>query len=108
MAEDILDEITRLRRQLADAARDHGNGKDISEQLSSLGDGLAYLLERAEARFEAMDSEGIDERTRFVSDLAGRLLTSLMERRGGALSGSEAGQAVDMACEILKRVKERL
>ncbi len=107
MAEDILNEIVRLRRQVADAAKDHGNGKDIGDQLSSLGDGLAYLLERAEARLEAMESEGIDERTRFVSDLAGRLLICLMERRGGAMSGSEAAQAVDMACEILKRVKER-
>ena len=107
MAEDILHDIARIRRLVAEASKEHDTGKDISSKLASISDELSHLLEKAEARLESMEREGLDERTRFVSDLAGSFLRSMMEQRGGGLTGSEVSQAVDMADEIVKHVKAR-
>ena len=108
MAEDLLNDIARIRRLVATAAKEHDTGKDIGSQLSTIADDLAHLLEKAEARLEAMESEGLDARTRFVADLAGSFLRTLMEQRRGAVSGSEVTQAVDMAAEVVKEVKGRV
>lgn len=108
MAEGILDDIVRLRRQIVDAAKEHGNGKDISGQLGSIADELAHLLEKAEARLEEMSEAGMNERTRFVSELAGTLLCSSMAQRGSAVTESQLEQSVDMASEIVKRVEARM
>lgn len=107
MAEDILHDIARIRRLVGDATRDQGNGKDVGPQLTSIHDELRHLLEKAEARFEEMEREGFDERTRFVADLAGSFVRSMMEQRGGTVMGSEVAQAVDMASEVVKHVKAR-
>ena len=107
MAEDILHDIARIRRLVAEASKEHDTGKDIGSKLASISDELSHLLEKAEARLESMEREGLDERTRFVSDLAGSFLRSMMEQRGGGLTGSEVSQAVDMADEIVKHVKAR-
>ncbi len=107
MAEDILHDIARIRRLVADAAKEHDNGKDVGTQLTSIGDELTNLLDKAEARLETMGRESLDERTRFVSDLAGSFLRSLMAQRGGLVTGTEVEQAVDMASEVVKHVKAR-
>lgn len=107
MAVDILDDIIRIRRLVADAARDHDNGKDIGDQLSSVAAELGHLLEKAESRLEAIEEESLDARTRFVAELAGSLLRAMMAQRGGAIAGSEVETAVDMAAEIVKHVKAR-
>ncbi len=107
MAEEILHDIARIRRLVADATKDHGTGKDIGSQLTSISDELAHLLEKAEARLETMERERLDERTRFVADLAGSFLRSMMEQRGGIVTGSEVEQAVDMASEVVKHVRAR-
>ena len=49
----------------------------------------------------------IDPKTRFVSELAGGLLRSLMERRDHVVTGSEIEQSVDMASEIVRQVQAR-
>ena len=108
MAEEILNDIARIRRLVAGAAKEHDSGKDIGPQLSTVADELAHLMEKAEARFEAMEREGLDARTRFISDLAGSFLRTMMEQRGGGVSGSELKQAVDMAAEVVKHVKARV
>ena len=107
MAEDLLDDIIRIRRIVTDAAKEHDNGKDIGSQLGSVATELTNLLDKAEARFETLDREGLDGRTRFVSELAGSLLRSMMETRGG-VAGAEVEQAVDMASEIVRHVKARV
>lgn len=107
MADGLLDDIVRLRRQLADAEKEHGYGKDVGAQLASIGDELGHLLERTEARLDEMDAAGIDQRTRFVSELAGRLLCAVMAQRDSAVTESQLEQAVDMASEIVRRVEVR-
>lgn len=107
MADDLLDEILRIRRLVTDAAKEHDIGKDIGGRLSSISTDLGHLLEKAEARLEDLDREGLDGRTRFVSELSGSLLRSMMETRGGGVTGSQVEQAVDMASEIVRHVKAR-
>ncbi len=107
MDEAILNDISRLRRVVADAAKEHDNGKDIGAQLSTIADELTHLLERVESRSEELERGAIDPKTRFVSELAGSFLRSIMERRDHVITGSEVEQAVDMAAEIVKRVQAR-
>ena len=107
MADDILNDIARIRRLVSEAAKEHDIGKDIGSRLTSVSDDLSNLLEKAEARLETLDRSGLDERTRFISELAGSLLREMMARRGGAVTGSEVGQAVEMAAEIVKQVQAR-
>ena len=107
MAEDILDDIVRLRHRVSDAAKEHDIGRRISDQLAAVDDELVRLLEKTEARLEVLDQEGLSARTRFVSELACGLLRAIMEQRGAALGGSEVDQAVDMAAAIVRRVEER-
>lgn len=107
MAETIFDDIIRIRRLVGEARRDHDNGKDISQQLGSIADELNHLLEKTEARFEEMENESFDARTRFVSELAGRFLEAAIRQRGDALMGSEVDRAVEMATETVRKVQAR-
>ena len=90
---------------ITDAAKEHDIGKDIGGQLDTIATELTHLLDKAESRLEVLDREGLDGRTRFVSELAASFLRSMMESRGGSVAGSEVKQAVDMASEIVKQVK---
>lgn len=107
MDDDILNDIARIRRLLADARKQHDNGKGIMSQLDTLSDELAYLLEKVEARKEYYDRESLDQRTRFVSELAAGFLRTMMERDTGGLSQSHMERAVEMAAEVVKRVSAR-
>lgn len=107
MAEDILDDIARIRRLMADTAREHDNGKEVGAQLVSMHDELTHLMDKVEARFETMSRESLDEKTKFVSDLAGKLLQTRMELRDGTVGASDIDHAVDIASAIVSRVKER-
>ncbi len=107
MAEDILDDIVRLRRQITDAARDQSNGKDIGGQLASINDELGYLLEKTESRLDEMDRETLDARTRLVSEISARLLRTIMKQRGSTIGTSEVQQSVDMALMIVQRVQDQ-
>ena len=106
MAEDILDDIVRLKRHVTEAAREQDIGKDISAQLAFMNEELDRLLEKAEARLELLDRESLDARTRFVSDLAGRFLMAIMQEKRGSIGTSEIDQAVEMAEMIVTRVRE--
>ena len=106
MAEDILDDIVRLKRHVTEASREQDIGKDIGPQLAFLNEELDRLLEKAEARLELLDRESLDARTRFVSDLAGRFLMTIMQEQRGSIGTSEIEQAVEMAEMIVARVRE--
>ena len=108
MAEDLLNDIARIRRLVMDASKEHDIGKDIGSRLSTISDELTHLLEKAESRLESMEREGLGEQTRFISELAGSFLRSMMEQRGAGITSSEVNQAVDMATEIVKHVKARI
>lgn len=107
MAESVLDDIVRIRRQVEDAGREHGHGKDVGGELAAAAEGLDRLLGRVEALLDEASGSGLDERTRFVSDLAGRLLCAAMAARGGAAAEAQLGHAVEMASEIVRRVQAR-
>jgi len=79
-AESVLDDIIRIRRLVADARKDHDNGKDITTELGSLSDKLNHLREKTETRDGEMEGESFDARTRFVSELAGQFLHSTIQR----------------------------
>ena len=105
MDDDILNDISRIRRMVGDAAKDQDIGKDIGAQLGSISADLGRLLEKAEARQETLDRESLDQRTRFISDLAGSFLRTKMATPGTSLTDSEVQQSVELASEIVKRVK---
>ena len=107
MDETILNEIVRIRRLVVEAHKEQDNGKDIGSQLGSVEGDLTRLLERVEAISEELERGAIDPKTRFVSELAGGLLRSLMERRDHVVTGSEIEQSVDMASEIVRQVQAR-
>ncbi|MCG8356428.1 MAG: hypothetical protein MI920_12725 [Kiloniellales bacterium] len=107
MTEDILHDIARIRRMVVEAAKEHGNGKDVTGPLGSVADELSHLLEKAESRSEEIERESLDHKTRFVSELAGGFVRSMMARQGHVVTGAELEHAVDMAAEIVKQVKAR-
>lgn len=106
--DEILNDLARLRRLVAEAAKEHGNGNDVSDRLATIGEDVSHLMERVEALLEAVEREGLDQKTRFVSELAGTFLRAMMERPGAALTDSNVQQAVDMAAEVVKRVQARI
>lgn len=105
MDDRILHDIARIRRMVGDAAKQQDIGKDVSAPLASIAQELAHLQESVEAAQEQHERGAIDQRTRFVSELAVSFLRAMLERPGGVLTESELQRAVDMAAEIVKRVQ---
>ena len=79
----------------------------LSRRLEAPVEVARGLLASVKAPREAFEREAIDPRSRFVAELAGSLLRTMMTQPGHVITGSQIHQAVDMASETLKEVRAR-